>query len=75
MLSIKWDEIPKGYNFVAQDESGEISAYTNEPMQCYNGWLPNSGEYTTIGLQSRNSEWRTTLTKRASIMSFANRTA
>ena len=71
-MDIDWGIVPEGYYWVAQDESGEISAFINEPMQCYNGWLPKSGEYTTVGLQYRNPEWRTTLTKRPSIMSFAN---
>jgi hypothetical protein len=38
-IIIKWDKIPKGYDFVAIDEDGRMYAYPQIPKRSYSEWV------------------------------------
>jgi hypothetical protein len=45
-IIIKWDKIPKGYDFVAIDENGKMYAYRQKPEYYNNDW--SEGDFTYI---------------------------
>jgi hypothetical protein len=45
-IIIKWDKIPKGYDFVAIDEDGRVFAYPQKPKHRNTDW--SGGEYLLI---------------------------
>ena len=68
-LDIDWNQVPEGYDWVAQDECGLVWAYEIKPKCGENQWL--LGEVNNrltrfhhhIPLRP-NPNWRNTLTKR-----------
>ena len=64
-LDIDWSEVPGGYNWVAQDEDGDIYAYTEAPEDCIDDWMPTNGGYAyCLENGDPTPNWRNTLTKR-----------
>ena len=67
-LGIDWNQVPEGYDWVAQDEGGVVWAYEVEPTRGANQWIIKS-PYRLTSFQHHipihpNSAWYNTLTKR-----------
>ena len=68
-LDIDWNQVPEGYDWVAQDEGGVVWAYEIEPDLGESQWrlrethnrLTTFNNHITV---EPNPNWRNTLTKR-----------
>ena len=68
-LDIDWNQVPEGYDWVAQDEDGVVWAYEIEPDLGESQWrlrethnrLTTFNNHITV---EPNPNWRNTLTKR-----------
>ena len=68
-LDIDWNQVPEGYDWVAQDEGGAVWAYGFEPDLGESQWrlrethdrLTTFNNHITV---EPNPNWRSTLTKR-----------
>ena len=62
-MDIDWSIVPDGFNWAAQDEDGDIYAYTEEPTDCVNDseWYVIKGSYILI---KESIYWRQTKTRR-----------
>ena len=68
-LDIDWNQVPEGYDWVAQDECGVVWAYEIEPDLGESQWrlrethnrLTTFNNHITV---EPNPNWRNTLTKR-----------
>ena len=70
MLSIDWNQVPEGYDWVAQDEVGVVWAYEIEPHLGESQWRLRDihSRLTTFNNHipiHPNSAWYNTLTKRS----------
>ncbi len=70
-MDIDWSEIPKGYNWVAQDWDGSVFAYISSPRALSRCWS-NRCDAVVISLgtvvislgNGANPDWRNTKTRR-----------
>ena len=65
-LDIDWSQVPDGYDWVAQDEDGDIFAFDIEPISAVSlEWLSKTKNYYLVSHgEFYNPDWRNTLTKR-----------
>ena len=65
-LDIDWEKVPEGYDWVAQDENGDIFAFDIEPISSVSlEWLSKTKNYYLVSHgEFYNPDWRNTLTKR-----------
>ena len=68
-LDIDWNEVPEGYDWVAQDEDGVVWAYEDKPDLGESQWrlIDIHSRLTTFNNHipvRHNHNWRNTLTKR-----------
>ena len=66
MLDIDWSKVPEGYDWVAQDEDGDVFAYSHEPFLFegeFDVWDGFSG-CILLRRDKPNENWKNTLTKR-----------
>ena len=66
-LDIDWNQVPEGYDWVAQDRDGGIYAFTEKPIPNLKSslWIMQDGETFSIGGRHPfNTDWANTLTKR-----------
>ena len=65
-LDIDWSQVPGGYDWVAQDENGDIFAFDIEPISAVSlEWLSKTKNYYLVSRgEFYNPDWRNTLTKR-----------
>ena len=66
-LDIDWNQVPEGYDWVAQDSNGDIYAFTEKPIPNLKSslWIMQDGETFSIGGRHPfNTDWANTLTKR-----------
>ena len=65
-LDIDWSQVPEAYDWVAQDENGDIFAFDIEPISAVSlEWLSKTKNYYLVSHgEFYNPDWRNTLTKR-----------
>ena len=65
-LDIDWSQVPEAYDWVAQDENGDIFAFDIEPISAVSlEWLSKTKNYYLVSHgEFYNPDWRNTLTRR-----------